>query len=80
LKGPLHLTSLIVNLCASISWFEGDFNKDETEEILQGHPIGTFLVRFSTTQVGAFAISFVGVNERVSHSLVEHDGVIGMLK
>jgi len=42
---------------------------------LHGHKPGTFLVRFSS-QVGAFAVSFVGVDGSISHSLIEHEGVI----
>jgi len=57
------------------SWFEGDFSSQETQEVLHGHKPGTFLVRFSS-QVGAFAVSFVGVDGSISHSLIEHEGVI----
>jgi len=56
------------------SWFEGDFSAAETQEVLAGHKPGTFLVRFSS-QVGAFAVSFVGVDGQISHSLIEHEGV-----
>ncbi len=63
-----------------LSWFEGDYSSSETEEALQGHPPGTFLVRFSGSQVGAFAISFVDGGDRISHSLVEHEGVVGKIK
>jgi len=56
------------------SWFEGDFSAAETQEVLAGHKPGTFLVRFSS-QVGAFAVSFVGTDGQISHSLIEHEGV-----
>jgi len=56
------------------SWFEGDISGTETSEALSGHPIGTFLVRFSS-QVGSYAVSFVGDNNQISHSLIEHEGV-----
>jgi len=59
------------------SWFEGDVSGAETAEMLAGQPVGTFLVRFSTTQVGAFAVSYVTPEGAISHSLIEHEGVSG---
>ena len=47
----------------------------ETIEMLANYKPGTFLVRFSTTQVGAYAVSFVGTDNQIIHSLIEHDGV-----
>ncbi len=41
---------------------------------MAGHKQGTFLVRFSS-QVGAYAVSFVGEDGSISHSLIEHEGV-----
>eukprot|EP01114_Cavostelium_apophysatum_P010543 TRINITY_DN2439_c0_g1_i1.p1 TRINITY_DN2439_c0_g1~~TRINITY_DN2439_c0_g1_i1.p1 ORF type:complete len:552 (+),score=137.51 TRINITY_DN2439_c0_g1_i1:904-2559(+) len=58
------------------SWFEGDMNSVETTEALTGHEPGTFLVRFSS-QIGSYAVSFVGADNRISHSLVEHENVPG---
>jgi hypothetical protein len=43
--------------------------------MLGGHKPGTFLVRFSVSQPGAYAISFVEADGRIIHSLVEHDNI-----
>lgn len=58
------------------SWFEGDLGSVEAAEILQGQKPATFLVRFSK-QVGAYAVSFVGPDGAINHSLIEHEGVPG---
>mmetsp|Transcript_14999 Transcript_14999/g.20981 ORF Transcript_14999/g.20981 Transcript_14999/m.20981 type:complete len:915 (+) Transcript_14999:136-2880(+) len=41
-------------------WFFGDLTGEEAEQLLAGHPQGTFLIRFSN-QPGCFAASFVGL-------------------
>lgn len=43
----------------------------EAKESLEGHPPGTFLVRFSLSQPGNFAISYVSTDGHVQHSLIE---------
>jgi len=40
------------------TWFHGDMDSEEASTLLQDHPPGTFLVRFSSTP-GCFAISYV---------------------
>lgn len=55
------------------SWFEGDYSGSEAVETLTGHKQGTFLVRFSTSSVGAYAVSFVSGDGQISHSLIERD-------
>jgi len=43
---------------------------------LSGHKAATFIVRFSS-QVGAYAVSFVTRDGQITHSLIEHEGVNG---
>jgi len=68
----LFLNYPLINPIPFEPWFVGDCSGSEAQEALNGQPIGTFLVRFSSTQVGAFAISFVNNEEAISHSLIEH--------
>jgi len=51
-------------------WFFGDVSSDEANHLLQGQPEGTFLLRFSTQQVGCFAASFVGKDGSVLRGLI----------
>jgi hypothetical protein len=69
-------TQLLI-ISSSISWFEGDYSGSEATETLQGHKQGTFLVRFSTSNPGSYAVSFVAADGQPSHSLIEHEGVSG---
>jgi len=57
-------------------WFEGDYSSPEAQEALSGHKAATFIVRFSS-QVGAYAVSFVTRDGQITHSLIEHEGVNG---
>jgi len=60
------------------SFFEGDMSGSETNDSLVGHPPGTFLIRFSS-QIGNYAVSFVGGTGQINHSLIEHENVPGNL-
>jgi hypothetical protein len=51
------------------AWFHGELGSDEAEEILAGHPSGTFLFRFSS-KVGFLAVSYV-VGNKGKHSFVQ---------
>ena len=53
------------------SWFEGDYSSSEAAEVLQGHKCGTYLVRFSASAPGAFAVSFVTAEGTTGHSLID---------
>jgi len=57
------------------SWFEGDYSGTEATEVLSGHKQGAFLVRFSTSNPGDYAVSFVTAEGQASHSLIEHQNV-----
>ena len=60
--GPLHGFNLIDNVerICSQPWFYGDLPKTDAELLLNNRKPGTFLVRFSETSPGAFAISCTG--------------------
>ncbi len=45
--------------------------------MLGGHKQGTFLVRFSLSNPGDYAVSFVTPEAAVTHSLIEHQSVPG---
>eukprot|EP01119_Soliformovum_irregulare_P004920 TRINITY_DN1612_c0_g1_i3.p1 TRINITY_DN1612_c0_g1~~TRINITY_DN1612_c0_g1_i3.p1 ORF type:complete len:1090 (-),score=261.69 TRINITY_DN1612_c0_g1_i3:218-3487(-) len=51
------------------SWFHGDLSALEAEEILQNHPNGTFLFRFSS-KAGFLAVSYVKAGA-VKHGVLE---------
>jgi len=52
---------------AKCRWFHGYLAKDETQTRLEKHGPGTFLVRFSQSKPGNFAIAFVGRNGNIFH-------------
>lgn len=51
------------------SWFHGDLQGDEAQELLEGQPVGTFLVRFSS-KPGSYATSFVVAGGKVNKALL----------
>jgi len=51
-------------------WFHGDISQQESEDRLANKPEGTFLLRFSTTEDGAYTISKVSAQGGVSHQRV----------
>lgn len=44
----------------SETWFYSYLSLEEAHKFLEVHPVGTFLVRFSSSKPGSFAIDFVG--------------------
>jgi hypothetical protein len=44
-------------------WFYGFLSGEESIRLLQGQPTGTYLVRFSRSRPGSFALSFVWVRK-----------------
>ena len=52
-------------------WFQGYLTALEAENLLTQWKIGTFLLRFSNSRPGAFAIAFVDHRETVQHILIE---------
>ena len=51
-------------------WFFGDATGEEAKNLLEGKPVGTFLVRFSENKPGCFAISFVIPSGEVKKGLI----------
>lgn len=54
-------------------WFHGDIPTSETETRIMTREVGTFLVRFSNSAPGAFAISKVTAPLKVNHLRVSRD-------
>ncbi|KAN0014456.1 hypothetical protein ACTFIU_000774 [Dictyostelium citrinum] len=52
------------------AWFHGDISTSESENRLRQKPEGTFLVRFSTSEYGAYTISKVSKNGGISHQRI----------
>lgn len=50
-------------------WWHGDISGDEASELLKGKKPGTFIIRFSSTQRGCFASSFVANNNVIEKGL-----------
>lgn len=50
----------------------GFIGKAAAQEILEGKPIGTFLVRFSERSAGLFAVAYVAKGETKGESVVKH--------
>lgn len=53
-------------------WFHADLGTRQAENLLVAKPIGTFLVRFSSTAPGCYTISKVSSTRSVSHHRVIH--------
>ena len=66
LKQPLQIT-----LPYEV-WFQGDLSGEEAKDLLIDQPVGTFLVRFSGTQVRSFAATYVDTDSTVKHSLISY--------
>ncbi|EGG16486.1 SH2 domain-containing protein [Cavenderia fasciculata] len=56
------------------AWFHGDISTSESENRLHKKPEGTFLVRFSTSEPGAYTISKVSKNGVISHQRIHRPG------
>lgn len=52
------------------SWFHGDISTSNSEALLNTKAEGTFLVRFSTTEIGALTVSKVSSNG-ISHQRIQ---------
>eukprot|EP01113_Clastostelium_recurvatum_P000736 TRINITY_DN10330_c0_g1_i1.p1 TRINITY_DN10330_c0_g1~~TRINITY_DN10330_c0_g1_i1.p1 ORF type:complete len:530 (-),score=138.01 TRINITY_DN10330_c0_g1_i1:100-1689(-) len=51
-------------------WFHGDISTQESEDRIANKPEGTFLVRFSTTEEGAYTISKVSSGGGIAHQRI----------
>jgi len=66
--------ALITPLMSSIQyerWFQGDLTSVESAEMLHDQPIGTFLIRFSGSQVGNYAATFINFEKHIKHMLIQ---------
>jgi len=74
--GPIE--SCIKNLreVLAMKWFQGHLTSREAELLLKFEPEGTFLVRFSKTRGGSFALAFK-LNDGISHILIKSDKPCG---
>jgi len=54
------------------SYFHGDVATRSAESMLTGKAVGTFLVRFSTSEAGAFTISKVHIDNSINHQRISH--------
>ncbi|KYQ88308.1 SH2 domain-containing protein [Tieghemostelium lacteum] len=56
------------------AWFHGDISTSESENRLHKKSEGTFLVRFSTSESGAYTISKVSKSGGISHQRIHRPG------
>jgi len=75
--GPLvvdhHGFSILEKMKASMQkeWFHGFISKEVSEDLLSGHPKGTFLIRTSTTERDApFTISKINKKGKINHQRI----------
>jgi hypothetical protein len=61
-----------VRSAAMHEWFHGDVTTSEAEDRLADKPAGTFLVRFSSSEPGAFTISKVSSFGAIAHQRIIH--------
>eukprot|EP01087_Luapelamoeba_hula_P024516 TRINITY_DN9358_c0_g1_i1.p1 TRINITY_DN9358_c0_g1~~TRINITY_DN9358_c0_g1_i1.p1 ORF type:complete len:557 (+),score=92.16 TRINITY_DN9358_c0_g1_i1:184-1854(+) len=72
LKGFGPLPEVVVNLRQTLlaPWFHGFLSSREAELLLEEQPVGTFLIRFSRSSGGSFALAFVQAPRKVLHILI----------
>lgn len=71
--GPLRSCVEKVESILNAEWFHGFLSSTETERLLDRQPIGTFLIRFSKSKPGSFAIGYVegdAQKTKVTHTLI----------
>lgn len=73
LKGFGPLDNIINNVRSILTapWFYGFLTSREAELLLENHPEGTFLIRFSRSSGGSFALAFVQEPGKILHILVQ---------
>ncbi|KAM9962978.1 hypothetical protein ACTFIW_006199 [Dictyostelium discoideum] len=72
---PGHSIMDTVREILSQKWFHGDLDTTEAASRLNGQPIGSFLIRFSSTNAGCFTISQVVDGGSIKHQRVSRQGV-----
>jgi SH2 domain len=56
--GPVHECVKNMKAITSAAWFAGFLSRYESDLVLRGAPVGTFLIRLSSSQPGSFALAF----------------------
>jgi len=69
-----------IKIVLASSWFHGDISMPESEARLANKPDGTYLVRFSTSEMGAFTISKVSTTGISHQRLMRTQGMYMMNK
>jgi len=64
------LTSPLWSALSAEKYFHGELSSDEANVLLKNQDVGTFLVRFSASQPGALAISFVDQGSQIKQLLI----------
>lgn len=54
----------------SQEWFHGFVSGEETKRLLESQAVGTFLLRFSSSKPGSFALGFTQNKGRVQHVII----------
>eukprot|EP01102_Stenamoeba_stenopodia_P006404 TRINITY_DN1755_c0_g2_i1.p1 TRINITY_DN1755_c0_g2~~TRINITY_DN1755_c0_g2_i1.p1 ORF type:complete len:320 (+),score=100.47 TRINITY_DN1755_c0_g2_i1:887-1846(+) len=70
-NAPSNFLEKIKN-CMKQPWFHGDITTSEAEKLLHSQKPGSFLVRLSTTQAGAYTISKVSRKGQINHQRIEY--------
>jgi len=75
LKGFGPLTECMQNVVKILTqkWFHGFLSRSEADKLLTGEEVGTYLVRFSITRPGSFALALVARNRSIAHILIERN-------
>eukprot|EP01117_Protostelium_nocturnum_P012108 TRINITY_DN4438_c0_g1_i1.p1 TRINITY_DN4438_c0_g1~~TRINITY_DN4438_c0_g1_i1.p1 ORF type:complete len:514 (-),score=113.99 TRINITY_DN4438_c0_g1_i1:18-1559(-) len=68
--GPINEVLNNMKSIMSSPWFYGFLNKQEADMLLRTEPSGTYLIRFSSTQPGSFALGYT-IEGKVSHILIK---------
>ena len=69
--GPLDQVNQNVQNILSARWFHGFLSSEEAERLIYLQPKGTYLVRFSQSSPGSFAIAYVDDDGSCVHALVK---------
>lgn len=72
--GPLKIGSSFLDKVTSLLQrpeFFGPMSGKQAEQSLRGHPTGTYLLRFSVTQTGDYAIAAVDENKVINHYKIQ---------
>ena len=59
-------------LISNFSWFHGFLSSEESAKFLELQPPGTFLLRFSKSKAGSFALAYVDKEKNIGHSLIQY--------